>query len=427
MPTSSAQVPRVALIGVSLMMSDHFREAVSPRRRGMTCREDPARARRRDQCPEGARAWRRFDLPRLVWQDRRRGTIPRGAAMITGPEAWLGREMERSTEWIRSLSPRAIIELDAAIDGLKQRGLAWPHFGRSDFPLPTFSRDLSSVLHELEEGRGFVLLRGIPVDRYTEGELKSLYWGLGAHLGAARYQNVQGELIGEVRDENRLYGEVKEMSMDAKLGRSSRSKARSSGPLRFHTDRCDVVSLLCVRKARAGGLSRIVSAASVSNTILARRPDLHAALYQDYWRSRQGEEAGGEHKTFAMPVFAVHEGKLTTQYSRTFVEAAQKLPGVPRLSPAQEEALDLHAAVCEELAFTMELQPGDLQLLNNHVIYHSRTAYEDDDGPDRDRLLLRLWLAPPNSRALPPGFEVLWGTTAPGVPRGGIAQPATAG
>ncbi|HYR39351.1 MAG TPA: TauD/TfdA family dioxygenase [Methylomirabilota bacterium] len=153
--------------------------------------------------------------------------------MITGPEAWLGREMEQSTEWIRPLSLRAITELDAAIDGLKQRGLAWPHFGRSDFPLPTFSRDLSSALDELEDGRGFVLLRGIPVERYTESELKSLYWGLGAHLGEARYQNAQGELIGEVRDENRLYGEVKEISTDARLGRSSRSKARSSGPLRF--------------------------------------------------------------------------------------------------------------------------------------------------------------------------------------------------
>ena len=345
--------------------------------------------------------------------------------MITGPEAWLGSEMERSTEWIRAISPRAVTELDAALDGLKQRGLAWPHFGRDDFPLPTFSRDLSSVLDALEHGRGFVLLRGIPVDRYTEHELKNLYWGLGAHLGQARYQNARGELIGEVRDENRLYGEVKEISMDATLGRSSRSKARSSGPLRFHTDRCDVVSLLCVRKARAGGLSRIVSAVSVSNAILARRPDLHAVLCHDYWRSRQGEEAGGERKIFAMPVFAVHEGKFTTQYSRTFVEAAQKLPDVPRISPAQEEALDRHAAVCEELAFTMDLQPGDLQLLNNHVIYHSRTAYEDEDGSDRDRLLLRLWLSPSNSRALPPGFEVLWGTTAPGVPRGGIAQPAS--
>src|SRR3984893_15551535 len=342
--------------------------------------------------------------------------------MITGPEAWLGRAMERSTEWIRPLSARAIIELDAAVDGLKQRGLAWPHFGRTDVPLPTFSRDLSSVLHELEDGRGFVLLRGIPVDRYTEGELKALYWGLGAHLGAARYQNAQGELIGEVRDENRLYGEVKEISMDAKLGRSSRSKARSSGPLRFHTDRCDVVTLLCVRQARAGGLSRIVSAVSVANAIRSRRPDLHALLCEDYWRSRQGEEAGGERQVYALPLFATHQGKFTTQYSRTFVEAAQKLAGVPRLTAAQNEALDLHAAVCEELAFTMELRPGDLQLLNNHVVYHGRTAYEDENGRDRDRLLLRLWLAPSNSRELPPGFETLWVTTAGGAPRGGIAQ-----
>ena len=97
---------------------------------------------------------------------------------------------------------------------------------------------------------------------------------------------------------------------------------------------------------------------------------------------------------------------------------------MPRLTAAQNEALDLHAAVCGELAFTMDLQPGDLQLLNNHVIYHGRTEYEDADGPDRDRLLLRLWIAPPNSRALPSGFETLWGATEPGAPRGGIAQPA---
>jgi TfdA family taurine catabolism dioxygenase TauD len=343
---------------------------------------------------------------------------------IAGPEAWLGADMARSTEWIRTVPAPAVAELDAALRGLERRGLGWPAFGRDDFPLRTFSRELAAVLDELERGRGFVLLRGIPVDRYTPDELKNLYWGLGAHLGHARWQNSRGELIGEVRDENRIYGEVREPSMDPTLGRSSRSKARSSGPLRFHTDRCDVVTLLCVRRARAGGLSRIVSAVSVANAILARRPDLHALLWQDYWRSRQGEEAGGERKTYAMPLFAMHEGKFTTQYSRTFVEAAQKLPGIPRLTAAQDEALDLHAEVCEELAFTMELQPGDLQLLNNHVVYHGRTAYEDADGPDRDRLLLRLWISPPNSRALPPGFEALWGTTAPGAPRGGIAQPA---
>ena len=341
---------------------------------------------------------------------------------ITGPEAWLGRNMASSTEWIRPVPPATLSELEAALGALGRRGLEWPRFTRDDFPLPTLARELAAVLDELERGRGFVVLRGLPVDRYDDGELKNLSWGLGAHLGVARYQNAAGELIGEVRDENRRYGEVREPTMDATLGRSSRSKARSAGPLRFHTDRCDVVSLLCVRKARAGGLSKIVSAVAVSNEILDRRPDLHALLCQDYHRSRQGEEAGGERATYALPIFAAHEGRFTTQYSRTFVETAQRLPHVPRLSAAQDEALDLHAAVCEELCLTMDLRPGDLQLLNNHVIYHARTAYEDADGRDSDRLLLRLWLSPPNSRTLPPGHDVLWGTTAPGVPRGGIAQ-----
>ena len=343
---------------------------------------------------------------------------------ISGPEAWLGRDMAASTEWIRPVSASAAAELDAALRGVQRRGLSWPKFGRDDFPLPTFSRELGAALEELENGRGFVLLRGIPVDRYSAAELKDLSWGLGAHLGWQRHQNALGELIGEVRDENRRYGEVKEPSMDPTLGRSSRNKARSAGPLRFHTDRCDVVTLLTVRQARQGGLSKIVSAVSVSNAIRARRPDLHALLCQDYWRSRQGEEAGGEKKVFPMPIFCLHEGKFTTQYSRTFVEAAQKLPEVPRMTPAHDEALDLHAEVCEELCFTMDFQPGDLQLLNNHVTYHGRTHYEDADGADRDRLLLRLWVAPPNSRPLPPSYLPIWGTTEPGVPRGGIAQPA---
>jgi hypothetical protein len=346
------------------------------------------------------------------------------AAPISGPQAWLGRNMGSSHDWIRPLSPAAIAEIDAALKAVQRRGLAWPKFQREDFPLPTLSRELTAILDELETGRGFVLLRGLPVNRYTDAELKTLYWGLGAHLGWPRYQNATGELIGEVRDENRRYGEVREPTMDPGLGRSSRNKARSAGPLRFHTDRCDVVSLLCVRKANEGGLSKVVSAVSVANEIGRRRPDLSALLWQDYWRSRQGEEAGGEKNVFALPIFCLHEGKFSTQYSRTFVEAAQKLPNVPRMTPAQDEALDLHAALCEELCFTMELRPGDIQLLNNHVIYHGRTHYEDAPGADEDRLLLRLWLATPNSRALPAGYAPIWGATAPGVPRGGIAQPA---
>jgi hypothetical protein len=215
---------------------------------------------------------------------------------IAGPVAWLGRDMAASRAWVRPFTAREVDEIDAALRGVQRRGLAWPKFGRDDFPLPTLARELPAVLDELERGRGFVVLRGFPVERYTDHELKTVYWGVGSHLGHPRYQNATGELIGEVRDENRRYGDVREPAMDPTLGRSSRSKARSAGPLRFHTDRCDVVSLLCVRRATQGGLSKIVSAVSVSNAILERRPDLHALLCGDYWRSRQGEEAGGERK-----------------------------------------------------------------------------------------------------------------------------------
>jgi TfdA family taurine catabolism dioxygenase TauD len=345
---------------------------------------------------------------------------------IAGPMVWHGRELAGSTDWIRRLSAGAVDEIDAALRGVQARGLEWRDIRKKDFPLPGVSAELAQLNRDLEWGRGLVLVRGLPVTRYSDEELRAIWWGLGCHLGAAVHQNAHGELIGEVRDEVRLYGEVVEPAVPKGEGVTSRAKARSSGPLRWHTDRCDVVGLLCVRGARRGGTSRVVSVPAVSNAILERRPDLHALLCADYYRTRQGEEAGGEASIYAMPIFAMREGKFTTQYSRTFVEAAQKIATIPRMTPAQDEALDLLATVCDELGYEMELEPGDIQLLNNHVVYHGRTAYEDAPEPGRDRLLLRLWLAPPNSRPLPAGFETLWGSIRGGAVRGGIAQSAAA-
>ncbi len=347
------------------------------------------------------------------------------AQPLGGPAAWRGEELARTTDWIWLVSDAAAAELDAALRAVKARGLAWRDITRESFPLPDFGRTLVAVRDELEDGRGVVLLRGLPVGRYSEDELRVLYFGIGAHLGTVRYQNSRGELIGEVRDEVRVYGEVRQPAMPtrgADAPPTSRYKARSSGPLRFHTDRTDVVALLCVRQARAGGKSKVVSSVAIHDAMLARRPDLHALLLEDYHRSREGEEAGGEQRTFALPVWGIRDGRFTSQYSRTFVEAAQRLPGVPALTPAQDEALDLLAELAEALCYEMTLIPGDLQLLNSHVTYHARTAYEDDAPSGQDRLLYRLWLSMPNSRALPPGFEVLWGRIEAGALRGGIDQ-----
>ena len=119
-------------------------------------------------------------------------------------------------------------------------------------------------------------------------------------------------------------------------------------------------------------------------------------------------------------MFAEQDGHFTCHYSRTFIEAAQLNEAVPKMQPEQWQAIELMAEIAEESAFATHQQPGEIQFLNNHVIFHSRTAYEDHPEPERRRLLHRLWLSMPNSRPLPPSFEVLFRDTRPGAVRGGI-------
>ena len=298
-------------------------------------------------------------------------------------------------------------------------------FGQEEFPLPTASALLADVSDELENGRGAVRLRGIPVERYSTDDLRTIFWGIGRHLGTALFQNARGEAMGEVRDETKLESKTFDPTEEGRVA-SARARSRSTGPLRWHTDRCDVIALLCARNAMDGGISKLVSIPAIHNTILARRPDLLELLCQDYWRARPIDEDGlRPDRVFAMPVFGFADGKITSQYSRTYVEQAQEVAGVPKLSAAQNEALDMLAAVAEELCLHSAFVPGDIQLLNNHLIYHGRTAYADDAPSGRDRLLLRLWLATPNSRRLPDGFETLWGSTAAGAVRGGVVQAAS--
>jgi len=120
------------------------------------------------------------------------------------------------------------------------------------------------------------------------------------------------------------------------------------------------------------------------------------------------------------PVFGVHKGRFSSQYSRSYIESAQKFHATPRLRKEQDEALDLLADLASELCLQTRMEPGDIQLLNNHVTYHSRTAIVDFDEPDKKRLVYRLWLSTPESRELPANYEVLWGLTGAGAMRGGV-------
>lgn len=350
---------------------------------------------------------------------------------LSGPSAWTGDEIRNSTRWIRDFPASGAAALDAALATVNRAGLEWSQITRKDFPLSGLEGLLADIADELENGVGIMKLRGFPVDRYDEDELRKVYFGLGTHLGTPVFQNRSGELMRAIRDEGahvgRTYGQTKDDKGTTFL--SSYARTLTNGGLRFHTDRTDVVGLLCVRQAMKGGVSTLASTPAIHNAILARRPDLLDALFTDYWRSRFGEEGAGKDGSsttrataYPLPIFGVRDGKFTSHYSLTFIEAAQLASDVPKLTPAQKEAIDVLMATAQELCFEMTLEPGDLQLINSHVTYHGRTPFEDDATSGHDRLLLRIWLTMANNRPLPRGHEILWRNIEAGQPRGGILQ-----
>lgn len=344
-------------------------------------------------------------------------------APIDGRFVWTGDELAAASDWRFPLSPAMLGEIDRAVAALRRRGLAWEAMGRADFPLDETARLLERVSAGLEEGRGLAKLTGLPVGDYDEPDLRRLWYGLGLHLGTPVSQSNAGLRMKVIRDEGSTVGLThgQMRNADGSSFLSSYARAVSNGALRFHTDRTDVVGLLCSGQAKEGGISKVASTCAIHNEILRRRPDLLELLYRPYPRSKLGEEKGGEAMVYMLPVYGQRDGRFTSHYSRTYIEACQKLPGVPRLTAAQEAALDLMAEVAEAICYHMVLEPGDIQLLNNHVIYHARSDFKDDPANGYVRRLYRLWLAVPNSRALPEDHAVLWGNVAAGAIRGGIA------
>ena len=331
---------------------------------------------------------------------------------IDGPSAWIGAELRDSDAWVYRLAEAELRELHEAMRATRERPML--EIDRDSFVLPTLGPVLAGILDTLLNGRGFVLIRGIPVREYPIEEAARIYWGLGAHLGKPLSQNAKGHLLGHVRD---LGLDLQDPSV-----RVYQTLERQT----FHTDSCDIVGLLCLQKAKSGGLSSLTSSISVYNEMVRRRPDLAALLFEPFATDRRGEVPEGMAPYFMLPVFNEYQGYLSTIYARRYIESAQRFPEVLRLTEAQREALDLFDALAEDstLRLDMAFEPGDMQFLHNHTILHDRTAYEDWPEPERKRHLLRLWLCPPNARPLPPAYAQRYGSVELGN-RGGIRVPGS--
>jgi len=301
---------------------------------------------------------------------------------VSSPSVWRPADFADPSEWTVTLSAAERGEIAAVARAAAGSGLTAASVRREDVPLPGLAAKLAGWVRELSAGRAFVLIRGFPVDVLSETETELAYVGLGLHLGTPVSQNAAGDLLGHVRDT----GVVR----DSPAVRLYATNQRQD----FHCDGSDLVGLLCLKPARTGGESKIVSSMAVYNQMLARRPDLVAVLRQPFAWDRNDEQAPGEDPFFSLPVIFDIDGTPRIFFIGWYIRDAQRHQQAPRLTAQQLEALDLLEGIANDPSFylQMEFQPGDIQLLNNAKILHAREAYTDYDDPAERRHLLRLWL-----------------------------------
>ena len=304
---------------------------------------------------------------------------------IVGPSAWRGADLSRSTDWIYQLSQAEVGAIENLVASLRRSGLARHQISRAEVNLGALAPAVGEWRETLKSGRGFVLIRGLPVGRMSDVDLTLAYWALGLHLGSPVPQNFDGELLTDVRDTG------------ADPADPSTRLYKTRAEQDFHTDGADIIGLLCLRTSRRGGESRIVSSVTVFNQILAREPALAALLFQDfYWHYFEPQMPAPVY--FTRPICTGSGDGLNTLFIPWYIKRAQELAGVPPFTPAQAAALEIMETTANDpsLYLDMAFQPGDIQLLKNSVILHKRTAYDDWDDPERKRHLLRLWLAAPD-------------------------------
>ena len=335
---------------------------------------------------------------------------PKSLSPVVGPEAWIGSDMAHlQSEWCHEWTVAEIAEIQSAVDKVCRSGLDFLQLTKADFPLPTVSKRLLYMRQYLLEGPGFYIFRGFPLDGLSLREAATAFWGIGLYIGRPCSQNGKGHVLGHVKNLGLDYRDP--------LARGY----QTSAALPYHTDSSDLVGLMCWQPAKAGGLSSIVSSTTVFNEVLKRHPEAMTELVRPFFRTRWGEIPEGKNSWAEVPVFMPHDGRVISHYVRSAIRKGQLLPGAPTLTDHQSNALDIVDRIANEdgINLKMDFQPGDMQFVCNHFTWHSRTAFDDFDLPEKRRHLLRLWLACADGPSLPSWMTNAYeGVTEDGRPNG---------
>jgi hypothetical protein len=308
---------------------------------------------------------------------------PRDVTILEPHAEWRSTDVANEDLWMERLTPEELRELDDALRYAKSKSTDVLSLGKDDFPLPTLGVRLKRIEHELVDGRGFTLIRGLPRDRYDKEDASLLYWGIGMHLGKPWPQNKKGHVLGDVTDQGKTADDY-----------TSRGNEIGGIAFPYHSDGSDLVGLLCLERAKEGGLSTVCNAVAIHNELVRTRPDLAAELYEPQPYDFRGEQPAGGAPWYMTPVFTRWGRRLFVRYIRPYILASQRHDDAPRITPRAEEAMRLVDQMTQDPQLTvfMDFSPGDMQFINNYHVLHARTAYVDDRKAGLVRHLKRLWL-----------------------------------
>ncbi len=295
---------------------------------------------------------------------------------------WKSADVVERDDWLHNLNPGELDDIDAALTHAKSTGKAATELTQDDFPLETLLPSIARWMDVLYRGAGFINVKGLPVDRYSEQDLQIVHWGIGTHMGTGVSQNAAGDLLSHIRD------------VGANPGDRGKRLYKTNIELGFHSDGSDIVALVCLQQSPWGGKSRLASCGAIYNEILRRRPDLIPVLYEPFSWDRNDEQGEGEDPFFNLPICSYHDEHFRLFYIGWYIRHAQRHPEAPRLSAEQVQLLDLidEIALDPEYHLEFRLAPGELAYLKNSAALHMRTAYEDHEDPARKRHLVRMWL-----------------------------------
>jgi hypothetical protein len=322
---------------------------------------------------------------------------------VTNTSAWKGDELKSDSSWIRILTEDEINEIEITLDSIKQTGLPFSKITSEMFKLPLLGKVLIDVQNSIDNNRGLFLLKGFPAEKYDVNDLEKLIFGISTHIGNMIVEDTEGTLIDHVTDRGASYDNI------------SVRGYTTNAELTPHCDSGDVLGLMCIRPAKEGGLNTITSSMSIYNEVLKNHPEYLEPLYRGFHFNIRGNGPPGkwvDATKHRVPIYSFYKGNLSCRYNQKAILTAEELDVVPKLTKLEIDAINYVAevAMMPELRFDVMLEPGDILLLNNHTVFHTRSSFTDFDEVEKRRLLLRLWINLHNVRELEPKFAEHYNT-----------------